>query len=329
MSYRALVVPEKGARAQLRDLEEPCVVPEGARVQIEVSHSSVNYKDAIALTGGPGILRSAPLVPGIDAVGTVLEGSAEWSPGRRVLVNGAGLGERTDGGLAESVVVPAAALLALPAAFSGREAAAIGTAGFTAALALLALLRHGISPDSGEVLVTGAGGGVGSFAVALLASAGCRVVASTGRAEERGPALRELGAAEVVDRTQLAEGGKPLQSTRWAAVVDSVGGVPLANALAQTRYGGVVAACGLAASADLPTTVMPFILRAVTLTGINSVDAPTLARQQAWELLARTLDSATIEAIAPRTVGLGEAPGVATDVLAGRIAGRVVVDVRG
>jgi acrylyl-CoA reductase (NADPH) len=215
----------------------------------------------------------------------------------------------------------------VPDGLSARDAAAIGTAGFTAALAALTLERLGVSPGAGDVLVTGAGGGVGSFAVALLSALGHRVVASTGRVPERGPELKALGAAGVEDRAELGTAGKPLQSARWAAVVDSVGGVPLANALAQTRYGGVVASCGLAGSSALPATVMPFILRAVTLAGVNSVDAPRDQREAAWALLAEHITPAIIGAIAPREVGLRDAVGIAREVLDGRVAGRVVVDV--
>ena len=336
MSYRAIVVDtapatedasEDALRAVVRELTE-AAVPLHDGVRIDVSHSSVNYKDAIALTGGPGILRTTPMVPGIDAVGTLVDRAGALSAGALVTLNGAGLGERTDGGLAESVLAPASAVVAVPSAFTAREAAAIGTAGFTAALSVLALQRHGVAPEAGDVLVTGAGGGVGSFAIALLASLGYRVVASTARVESRGPALTDLGAAEILDRATLAEAGKPLQKGRWAAVVDSVGGVPLANALAQTSSGGVVTAAGLAADLKLPTTVLPFILRAVTLVGINSVEASPADRAEAWTLLAAQLDSQAIADIAPRTVPLAEAPSVGAEVLAGTVAGRVVVDVR-
>lgn len=328
MSYRAILVEEgTPPRARVTTVEGPRLTPPDP-VRIDVTHSSVNYKDAVALTGGPGILRSLPMVPGIDAVGTLAEASGSTAAGTLVLVNGAGLGERTDGGLAESVLATADAVLPVPDGMSARDAAAIGTAGFTAALAALALQRHGVKPGDGEVLVTGSGGGVGSFAVSLLAALGHAVVASTGRISERGPALKALGASDVVDRAALGTAGKPLQSARWAAVVDSVGGVGLANALAQTRYGGIVASCGLAGSSALPATVLPFILRAVTLAGVNSVDAPAESRRAAWELLSTSLPADAIAAIAPRTVGLRETVAVAKEVLAGTIPGRVVVDVR-
>ena len=332
MSYRAIVVETAPAsegtpQATVRELSE-AAVPLAEGIRVDVSHSSVNYKDAIALTGGPGILRTTPMVPGIDAVGTLAEPCGELPAGTLITLNGAGLGERTDGGLAESALVPASAVVAVPSSFAARDAAAIGTAGFTAALSVLALQRQGVAPEAGEVLVTGAGGGVGSFAIALLASLGYRVVAATGRVESRGPALTALGAAEVLDRAALAEAGKPLQKGRWAAVVDSVGGIPLANALAQTMSGGVVTAAGLAADSKLPTTVLPFILRAVTLVGINSVEAPPGDRGEAWTLLATHLDGGRIADIAPRTVPLAEASSVGAEVLAGTVAGRVVVDVR-
>jgi acrylyl-CoA reductase (NADPH) len=328
MSYRAILIEEgTPPRARVTTVEAPRLTPPDP-VRIDVSHSSVNYKDAVALTGGPGILRSLPMVPGIDAVGTLASDASGMPAGTLVLVNGAGLGERTDGGLAESVLATADAVLPVPDAMSARDAAAIGTAGFTAALAALALQRHGVEPGDGEVLVTGSGGGVGSFAVSLLAALGYSVVASTGRINERGPALTALGATEVVDRATLGTAGKPLQSARWAAVVDSVGGVGLANALAQTRYGGFVASCGLAGSSALPATVLPFILRAVTLAGVNSVDAPADQRRAAWDLLAEKLPADAVSSIAPRTVSLREAVAVAKDVLAGTIPGRVAVDVR-
>ncbi|WP_210480045.1 acryloyl-CoA reductase [Naasia sp. SYSU D00948] len=330
MSYRAIVVQEGvPVEPRLRTIDGPCTPAPADPVEIHVSHSSVNYKDALALTGGKGVLRHLPMVPGIDAAGVLAADTQALTAGTPVLVNGAGLGERTDGGLAERVLATADTVLPIPESFSAWDAAAVGTAGFTAALAVLALQRHGLEPGAGEVLVTGAGGGVGSYAVALLAALGHSVVASTGRVPERGPELEALGAAEVMDRAELGHpGGKPLQSARWSAVVDSVGGVPLANALAQTRYGGIVAACGLAGSSALPATVLPFILRAVTLVGINSVDAARASRTAAWELIVEHLRSGTISAIASRTVGLREAIAVAREVLDGRIPGRVVVDVR-
>lgn len=296
--------------------------------QIDVEFSSVNYKDALAVTGVPGILRQLPLIAGIDAVGTLREGAAGLPAGSRVLVNGAGLGEVHNGGLAERAVAPEGVLVLVPDRFSAAEAATIGTAGFTAALAVLRLEQDGVHPGSGEVLVTGAVGGVGGFAVALLAARGFSVIASTGRPAER-EYLRELGASEVVNRADLAgDRGKPLQRQRWAGVVDSVGGVTLGNAVAQTRPGGVVAACGLAQSADLPLTVLPFILRGVTLAGINSVDASLDHRRAAWRLLAQFLPDFACAALLHRTVGLVDAVAAAGQLLRGEVRGRVLVDVR-
>jgi acrylyl-CoA reductase (NADPH) len=244
-----------------------------------------------------------------------------------VVLNGAGLGESRDGGLAERVRVPADALVRVPDGISAARAAAIGTAGFTAMLSVLALERGGVEPGSGDVLVTGAGGGVGSVAVALLARLGHRVVASTGRVDELGDRLRALGAAEVIDRSELGEPGRPLQSIRWAGAVDSVGSATLVNVLAQTRWGGVVTAAGLAQGPDLPGTVLPFILRAVTLAGINSVEAPAGLRREAWARLATDLDPALLDSITT-TVPLAGAIAAGERILAGASSGRVVVDVR-
>lgn len=295
---------------------------------LEVTFSSINYKDALALTGAPGVVRRLPLIAGIDAVGELRTGVPGFSAGNRVLINGAGLGEVHHGGLAERTVAPGALLVPVPARFSAAEAATIGTAGFTAALAVLRLEQDGVHPGSGEVLVTGAVGGVGGFAVALLAARGFSVIASTGRPAER-EYLRKLGASEVVNRADLAgDRGKPLQRQRWAGVVDSVGGVTLGNAVAQTRPGGVVAACGLAQSADLPLTVLPFILRGVTLAGINSVDASLDHRRAAWRLLAQFLPDFACAALLHSTVGLVDAVAAAGQLLRGEVRGRVLVDVR-
>jgi len=296
-------------------------------VVVDVEYSGVNFKDALALAGRPGVVRRHPLVAGIDLVGRVAASdSPDWAVGDRVLVNGHGIGETHHGGLAERARVESGWLTAVPDGMTSLHAAAIGTAGFTAMLAVLALERHSAGRD-GDVLVTGAAGGVGSVAIALLARLGYRVVASTGRSEEE-PYLRGLGAAEVIDRAGLGEAaGKPLQSQRWTAAVDSVGSTTLANVLAQTRYGGVVAACGIAQGPDLPATVMPFILRAVTLAGINSVEAPAALRNEAWRRLAADLDPALLDGMT-ETVPLADAPSVAERVLAGRVRGRTVVDVR-
>ena len=294
-------------------------------VLVEVEYSSINYKDGLALAGRPGVIRTFPLIPGIDLVGSVAESTDErWQPGDRVVLNGWGIGETHHGGLAERARVNGDWLVRLPDGLSSKQAAAIGTAGFTAMLAVLALERAGAL--GGEVLVTGAAGGVGSIATALLAGLGHTVVCSTGRPEER-DYLTRLGAAEVIDRNTLSQPGKPLQSERWSGAVDSVGGPTLANVLAQTRYGGAVASCGLAASHELAATVMPFILRGVQLLGINSVLAPTPLRVEAWRRLAGDLDLALLDSIT-ETIGLADASRIADEILAGRIRGRTVVDVR-
>jgi acrylyl-CoA reductase (NADPH) len=285
---------------------------------VRVTHSSINYKDALAVTGAPGILRTLPLVPGVDLVGVL-----ESDPGRAVVANGAWLGERLDGGFAERAVVPADVLVAVPDRLGAARTAAIGTAGFTAALAVLALEQRGL--PEGPILVTGAGGGVGGFAVALLAARGYEVLAATGRVDELREHLTGLGAAQVVPRPE-PQPGRPLQSVRWAGAVDAVGGGPLVNVLAQTGWNGAVAACGLAASADLPGSVMPFILRGVALLGINSVEVDATRRAAAWQLLSEQLTPELIDRLTDRTVPLAEVPQVAPDVLAGRIRGRVVVD---
>ncbi|MET0975737.1 MAG: MDR family oxidoreductase [Leifsonia sp.] len=297
---------------------------EGA-VLLDVAFSSINFKDGLAVAGRPGVTRSYPIIAGIDAVGTVAESADErWRPGDRVVLNGAGLSETRNGGFSERTVVAGDQLVRVPDALTLRQAAAIGTAGFTAMLAVLALERHDIHPGDGPILVTGASGGVGSVAVSLLADLGHAVTAVTGGVRENGGYLRDLGASDIIDRAELAEQGKPLQSQRWAGAVDSVGGVPLANVLAQVSYGGVVAACGLAASPELPTTMMPFILRAVSLVGINSVDAPLALRQEAWRRLATDLDLGRLDAMTTETPldGVFEA---ADAILAGRTRGRTVV----
>jgi acrylyl-CoA reductase (NADPH) len=295
-------------------------------VLIRVDYSTVNYKDGLALTGTRPIIRSYPLVPGIDLAG-VIESSRDdrWQVGDRVVVNGWGLGEGHWGGLAQYAQVKGDWLVKLPETITTREAMSIGTAGYTAALCVNALLKHGTTPADGEILVTGATGGVGSVAVALLAAQGFKVVASTGKINEDAY-LKALGASECVDRESLNVAGNPLQRERWAGVVDAVGGQTLANACAQTCYGGAVAACGLAESAALPATVMPFILRGVTLYGIDSVMAPTTAREQAWQRLATDLDKTRLESMI-NEISLAEAMNIGGDVLAGKIRGRLLVDV--
>ena len=295
-------------------------------VLIRVDYSTVNYKDGLALTGTRPIIRSYPLVPGIDLAG-VIESSRDdrWQVGDRVVVNGWGLGEGHWGGLAQYAQVKGDWLVKLPETITTREAMSIGTAGYTAALCVNALLKHGTTPADGEILVTGATGGVGSVAVALLAAQGFKVVASTGKINEDAY-LKALGASECVDRESLNVAGNPLQRERWAGVVDAVGVQTLANACAQTCYGGAVAACGLAESAALPATVMPFILRGVTLYGIDSVMAPIAAREQAWQRLATDLDKTRLESMI-NEISLAEAMNIGGDVLAGKIRGRLLVDV--
>lgn len=323
---RALVVPEKGSPAELTDIPAP--TPGPGEVQIAVSHSSLNYKDGATVAGRPGFVRRPPLTVGIDAVGTVIASEAEaFAPGDAVVLNGGGAGEHRPGGFAEVTTADAASLVRLPETFTPAQAAAIGTAGFTAALAVLALEDHPVEPGSGDVLVTGAAGGVGSVAISLLAGRGHTVVASTGRAAEQGDYLRGLGAAELLDRSELSSPpAAPLASQRWAAVVDGVGSHTLASALSGLRYGGIAVAYGLAQGMDLETTVLPFILRGVTLTGANSVDAPTALRERAWALLADELDLDALDAMT-EVIGLSEVTDRAGDILGGGVRGRLLVDV--
>ena len=315
---------DSGQTVGVQQLEESAL-PEGD-VLIDVAYSTLNYKDGLAITGASPVVRKFPMVPGIDFAGVVREsGNAEWKVGDKVVLNGWGVGEGHWGGLAQVARVKGEWLVPLPSAFTERQAMAIGTAGYTAALCVDALAGAGVTPGQGEVLVTGATGGVGSVAVALLKAAGFTVVAATGKASE-GAYLALLGADSVIDRATLSEKGKAMQKERWAGVVDAVGSFTLANACAQTRYGGAVAACGLAQGADFPATVMPFILRGVRLLGVDSVMAPRALRMQAYERLARDLDAAALEAIATE-IALADAPAAAADLIAGKIRGRVVVDV--
>jgi len=300
-------------------------LPEGD-VLIKVDYSTINYKDALAITGASPVVRKFPMVPGIDLAGVVEQSDhARWKAGDKVVLNGWGVGESHWGGLGQSARLNGDWLVPLPDAFDSRQAMIIGTAGYTASLCVDALVDHGLTPDDGEILVTGASGGVGSIAIALLAKLGFKVVASTGKVDE-GDYLTSLGATEVMDRAALSEKGKPMQRERWAGVVDAVGGFTLANACAQTQYRGAVTACGLAQSMDFPASVAPFILRGVTLYGIDSVMAPLEPRERAWQRLARDLDAETLEKVA-RDISLSEAPGVAADVLAGKVKGRLVVNV--
>ncbi len=300
-------------------------LPEGD-VLIDVAYSTLNYKDGLAITGKSPIARKFPMVPGIDLAGTVRSSdNAEWKAGDQVVLNGWGVGEGHWGGLAQVARLKGEWLVPLPSAFSAKQAMAIGTAGYTAALCVDALVNAGVRPDQGEILVTGATGGVGSVAVVLLKKAGFTVAGSTGKASEHAY-LTQLGADSIVDRAELSEKGKPMQRERWAGVVDSVGSYTLANACAATKYGGAVAACGLAQGADFPATVMPFILRGVRLLGVDSVMCPKGPRLAAWDRLARDLDPAVLDVIA-HEISLGEALSVATDLIDGKVRGRVVVDV--
>ncbi|WP_394790660.1 MDR family oxidoreductase [Rhodoferax sp.] len=316
---------EAGYRATLQDIDETQLGDGDVTVRVE--WSTLNYKDGLAITGKSPVVRRFPLVPGIDFAGTVTHSShAAWKPGDKVILNGWGVGESHHGGLAQTARVSGDWLVALPAAFSTRQAMAIGTAGYTAMLCVLALEKHGIRPADGEILVTGANGGVGGVAIALLAGLGYSVVASTGRLAES-DYLQSLGAARVIDRAELSAPGKPLGKERWAGVVDAVGSHTLANACATTKYRGAVTACGLAGGMDFPASVAPFILRAITLYGIDSVMAPLPLRQQAWQRLARDLDIAKLETIT-REIGLADAIAVGTELLSGTVRGRVVVDMQ-
>jgi acrylyl-CoA reductase (NADPH) len=300
-------------------------------VTVDVSHTTMNYKDGLALTGASPVVRRWPMIPGIDFVGTVANVSTDdgthdgVAVGDAVVLNGWGVGETHYGGFAERARVPGGWLVPLPSAFTPAQAMAIGTAGLTAMLCVLALERHDVGPGDGPVLVTGASGGVGGVAIALLAGLGYEVLASTGRIDEAAY-LRSLGAVEVIDRAELSGPARPLGKERWAGAVDTVGSHTLANVLAGTRYGGTVAACGLAQGMDLPASVAPFILRGVTLAGVDSVMAPRPRRMEAWERLARDLDPARLEAITT-TRPLADAPALAPEILAGRVRGRVVLTV--
>ena len=315
---------DAGYRAQYQALDA-AVLQEGD-VSIRVEWSTLNYKDGLAITGKLPVVRHFPMVPGIDLAGTVTESSnAAWKAGDQVILNGWGVGETHCGGLAELARVKGEWLVPLPKKFTTRQAMAIGTAGYTAMLCVLALEKHGIRPVDGEILVTGANGGVGSVAIALLARLGYTVVASTGRPAEA-DYLKSLGAAEIIDRNELSAPGKPLGRERWAGVVDAVGSHTLANACATTKYRGAVAACGLAGGMDFPASVAPFILRGVTLYGIDSVMAPLPVRREAWQRLEKDLDVAKLDAIT-HEIPLSGAIAVAGDLLEGKVRGRVVVDV--
>lgn len=323
---RAILIEkdEDGHRVEVTDVDESDL-PDGD-VTVRIDYSTLNYKDSLAITGSSPVVRSFPMIPGVDLAGTVESSEhAGFGKGDRVVLNGWGVGETHWGGFAPKARVHGDWLVPLPEVFSTRQAMAIGTAGYTAMLCVMALEDHGVAPDAGEVLVTGAAGGVGSVAVSVLANLGYTVVASTGRLEEH-DYLQELGAAEIIDRKELSEPGRPLAKERWVGAVDVAGSYTLANVCAATVYGGTVAACGLAQGLDLPGTVAPFILRGVTLAGVDSVSCPTPRRLEAWRRLATDLDLGHIELMA-REIPLEETIPAAPDQLAGKTRGRIVVDV--
>ncbi|WP_218220672.1 MDR family oxidoreductase [Nesterenkonia sp. Act20] len=335
MTFRAALIQQtlnKGRvqehQAELIDLEEDFLADSGgdAPVDIDVHYSGINYKDGLALAGKPGVARTSPLIPGIDLVGKVTaSGDPQFDIGDEVVLTGGGIGESAHGGLAQRARVSGQHLVRLPAGLTPRRAAAIGTAGFTAMLSVLALERGGVRPEAGAVVVTGSAGGVGSVAIALLAKLGYQVSAVTGRADTEGDYLRRLGASALLDRAEFAEPGAPLQKRRWAGGVDSAGSATLANILSQTDDGGTVTSCGLAQGHDLPTTVMPFILRGVTLAGINSVTAPQSLREEAWARLAADLPLELLDEMT-QEIALDGVFEQAEQILAGKVRGRTVVN---
>jgi acrylyl-CoA reductase (NADPH) len=324
--FSAIVIDktDAGQSVAVKQLDEG-QLPEGD-VTVAVEYSTINYKDGLAITGRSPVVRKFPMVPGIDFAGTVTESShADWKAGDKVILNGWGVGETHWGGLGQKARLKGDWLVPLPSALTSRQAMAIGTAGYTASLSVNALLKYGVKPEQGEILVTGATGGVGSIAIALLVKAGFKVAASTGKASE-GDYLKQLGAGTIIDRAELSAAGRPLQKERWAGVIDSVGSHTLANACAQTRAGGGIAACGLAQGMDFPASVAPFILRGVALLGIDSVMAAKPVRLAAWERLARDIDTAQLEVIA-KEIALADAIQAGTDILDGKVRGRIIADV--
>ena len=326
MTFKALITTKASETlsTNLVDLNDQDLMP--GDVTIAVEYSNVNYKDALAISGRSPVIRNYPLIPGIDFAGVVETSTYPGIvPGDRVLATGWGLSQTHHGGFAQKARVSGDWLVKIPDVFSAQDAMAIGTAGFTAMLSVLALEHGGLTPERGDILVTGANGGAGSVAIALLSGLGYRVIASTGRPEEA-DYLRSLGAVEIIDRRNLSEAGAPIAKERWAGVIDSVGSHTLANALAQTQYRGVVAAFGLAQGADLPGSVLPFILRNVTLAGVDSVNAPQPIRLEAWSRLASDLDLGKL-ARTTQVIGLADVPGIVDQILAGKVRGRTVVDV--
>ncbi|GAA6182943.1 MULTISPECIES: acrylyl-CoA reductase (NADPH) [Alteromonadaceae] len=313
---------DNGYQVELKELDDS-ILPEGD-VTIKVTHSTLNYKDGLAITGKSPVVRKFPMVPGIDLAGTVEHSETDkFKVGDKVLLNGFGVGEVHCGGLAQKARLKSEWLIPLPEAFTASQAMAIGTAGYTAMLCVIALEKNGVTPDKGDILVTGANGGVGSFAITLLAKLGYQVVASTGRPEQA-DYLKKLGASEIIDRASLSEAGRPLGKERWAGAVDSVGSHTLANICAGLKYGGTVAACGLAQGMDFPASVAPFILRGITLAGIDSVMRPLEDRIEAWQRLGELLDPTTLDDIA-NNITLSDVIETAKELLNGKVRGRVVV----
>lgn len=315
---------EQAYTAEVKALDDSVLMEGDTRVK--VSYSSLNYKDALAITGKSPVVRRFPMIPGIDLAGTVVSCDSEkFKAGDQVLLNGFGVGEVHCGGLAQQAKLSSDWLIPLPKTLSAKQAMAIGTAGYTAMLCIIALENHGVTPDAGEILVTGANGGVGSYAIALLAKLGYQVVAATGRVEES-DYLTWLGAQAVIDRKALSEPGRPLAKERWAGVVDSVGSHTLVNACASTQYGGIVAACGLAQGMDLPGTVAPFILRGITLAGIDSVMRPLQDRVAAWTRLSELVDTQLLDRVATE-IPLSQVCETAQHLIDGKVRGRIVVNV--
>ncbi|WP_307744940.1 acryloyl-CoA reductase [uncultured Pantoea sp.] len=326
--FKALIIEndEQGYRALLKDLPESQLPDHD--VTLDVSYSSLNYKDALAICNKGPIVRQFPMVPGIDFVGRVTASRhPDWKEGDMALLTGWGVGEKQWGGLAQKASVSGDWLVRVPASLTPLQTMALGTAGLTAMLCVMALEKQGITPDHGPVLVTGASGGVGSYSVSLLARLGYEVIASSGRASDHAYLIDTLGAASVIDRDELSQPGKPLAKERWAAAIDSVGSHTLANVLAATRRDGAVAACGMAQGLDLPASVAPFILRGVTLAGVDSVLCPTPLRQQAWQRLGELLDGERLSRLS-RVIPLSEAKQGAQDLLDGKVQGRLIVDCR-
>jgi len=324
--FRGIAVnkDDQGYSANLVQMNED-QLPEGD-VTVQVEWSTVNYKDALAITGRSPVIRTFPMVPGIDLAGIVTESdNLRWKQGDRVLLNGYGIGDSRWGGLAEKARVKGEWLISTPERFSTRQTMAIGTAGYTAMLSIMALEKHGLKPEDGDILVTGASGGVGSLAICVLAKLGFRVIACTGKVSEA-EYLKMLGAADIMDRNELSTPGKPLMKERWAGVIDTAGSFTLANACAGTKYRGAIAACGLAQGMDFPSTVAPFIIRGITLYGIESVLAPHQLRLEAWSRLAADLDVSKLDAITSE-IGLSEVIPVCSTLLEGKVRGRMVVDV--